>query len=164
MISNDDLGQRLLEIHGLSGSRPISEDPMELRCAEFDALVATSLGRDYDREKVGCAAEVQASMAKAQLAILKQYEDGEISADEYVQQFNSEAITVYWEIEINLGTGDFCKLFGGRPEESGGLIDKDMFLVSLTQLAEESHALRARSEYNAEIAYNSANVCSSGCR
>lgn len=116
---------------------------MDLRRAEFEILVETSLGTNYDRDKISFAAKAQAEMAERQTALALQYDRGEIPAVEYVEKFNDETLRAFQAIEKEFGREDFLTLFGEPPEKHGALIDKDAFIATELQRL-SSYSLEAQ--------------------
>jgi hypothetical protein len=124
----------LAAIHGLSRSskdlRQSGGVEMDTRQAEMLAMFQAYLGESYDGEKTREVLQLQRSLHQFQDEMLSKYENGAIDAEAYVSAVNVAVGKVFELCERVLGPDDFKTLFGGGPEEIGGYIDLNEFLIA----------------------------------
>lgn len=104
--------------------------PLDMRRAEFQAMADAFLGGDYDREKLKKVEGYQAYLREQQASLYQRYKKKKLTAEEYVDAYNSLLADTFFLCEEVLGTEDFLKLFGAPRRELGGFIDKDTFVAT----------------------------------
>ncbi len=131
MDAEQEFDRRIAEIHGLGehargGTAAMAG--LDVRHAEFHAMVESFLGKNYDQTKINQIEELQTEMVGRQARLAEQYQRAEIGPSEYVDRFNAMANATFDEMKRNLGEEDFIKLFGPPPDRSMGMIDKETFI------------------------------------
>lgn len=129
-----ELDRRLAKIHGKAGAHPAirsenaKEAAMNVRHEEFQAMADVFLGKNYDRGKLGAVERLQVSIGKMQAKLSAQLDEGKLTPEQYVDQFNDELAETFENIERILGTDDFQRLFRVPRDQLGGYIDKETFM------------------------------------
>ena len=85
--------------------------------------------RNYSQSRIDRLLSIQAMFSEKQTNLLDRYDNGEITAEDYVDKLNSTITSAMEQIEEEIGEEEFLDLFQGVPEEVG-LIDKKTFLAS----------------------------------
>lgn len=98
-----------------------------VRHAEFEALVANTLGKNYDIRKITAVEALQVELFDKQAKLYSQYSKEELDADAYVKELNVLSGRVFLSCADILGRDDFECLFGSPVEEELWRIDVDAF-------------------------------------
>ena len=106
----------------------ISGDNRNTRRAELQALVDSSLGPSYDRNKIAIIADLQEQLHQEQDKLVNQLDRQFINRRQYLEQFNAMLHRIYSQSEKVLGSQDFEKLFGAPLNQIEHMIDPDVFL------------------------------------
>jgi hypothetical protein len=99
-----------------------------LRESELKALVDTYLGENYDQKKVRAVIGVHLCSQWEQDSLGVLLDEDAMTAERYLNAFNTLAVSTAKICEQILGSEDFERLFGCTPDEAAGLINPETLL------------------------------------
>src|SRR5262249_6808111 len=114
--------RRVAEVHSTDGT------DKDVRHEELQAMFDTFLGHDFDASRRKHVEELQIQLFQQQAELEEALTAKQISAEKYVDSFNTLLAQTFHECEETLGTKDFVALFGAPIDKLGGYIDKAAFL------------------------------------
>jgi chromatin remodeling complex protein RSC6 len=120
--TESEFARRVADIHSKDGT------DKDIRHEELQAMFDTFLGPDFDANRRRQVEQLQIQLFQRQTRLEKALTAKRISAEKYVDSFNSLLTQTFHECEKTLGTKDFAQLFGAPTDKLGGYIDKAAFL------------------------------------
>lgn len=135
MNPEQEFDRRMAAMHGrglradavpFSGART----PVDVRHEEYAAMVDVFLGADFDAAKRKQVEDLQIVLHQQDVALYRRFHDGELSAEQYVDEANALLDETARKCEEILGAADFEKLFGAPRAELTGMIDREAFLAA----------------------------------
>ena len=122
--------ERLGAIHGLSEAARDAAS-IDTGRAEMLAMFDAFLGENFDASKKERVISMQRKLHRDQALLAKRLEQHDLSAADYVDEFNRRLAAAFDACEATLGAADFEALFGAPPASMAGFIDKPTFLAAL---------------------------------
>jgi hypothetical protein len=101
---------------------------MDVRRAEFDAMIDAFLGEDSDPEKREELNQLQIKLHAEQTELANRLTSGEVSPEEYYDELNRLIANNLAEVERTLGKEDFVKVFKRPRSEMGDFGDREAFI------------------------------------